>query len=286
MKVGKLSPQGSVAGTVAEIGGAKEIYGSRDIDNSASGNVTDLLTRDGVEATIAAAGTPAHASTHANGGADEVSVAGLSGVLADNQNPVAHASGHTDGSDDIQDATNAQKGVATAAQITALEANTSASHAAATGTPGASEVLVSVSGQQISASIVSASVHPDKLNAAANASLDLADSASQPGIVQLVNTGTSYDPILTDADKMVTMDNASANTFTVGLGPSVSLPIGSTIGVMQIGAGITTIEAATGVTLNGVSAGSVALTGQWRSVMVWKVGANSWYVMGSIGTVA
>ena len=35
-----------------------------------------------------------------------------------------HAPRHTDGNDDIQSATNAQKGVATAAQITALEANT------------------------------------------------------------------------------------------------------------------------------------------------------------------
>lgn len=36
--------------------------------------------------------------------------------------PAAHAASHTDGSDDIQDATNAQKGLATAAQITTLEA--------------------------------------------------------------------------------------------------------------------------------------------------------------------
>jgi hypothetical protein len=33
---------------------------------------------------------PAHASTHQNGGADEISVAGLSGVLADPQTPAAH----------------------------------------------------------------------------------------------------------------------------------------------------------------------------------------------------
>lgn len=38
--------------------------------------------------------------------------------------PAAHAASHTDGTDDIQSATNAQKGLATAAQITALEANT------------------------------------------------------------------------------------------------------------------------------------------------------------------
>lgn len=36
-----------------------------------------------------------------------------------------HAASHTDGSDDVQSATNAQKGVATASHITAIEANTS-----------------------------------------------------------------------------------------------------------------------------------------------------------------
>jgi len=63
-----------------------------------------------------------HAADHENGGGDEISVLGLSGLLADNQNPTAHATEHVDGTDDIQDATNAQKGLATAAQIILLEA--------------------------------------------------------------------------------------------------------------------------------------------------------------------
>jgi len=36
--------------------------------------------------------------------------------------PQAHKTSHIDGSDDIQDASNSQKGLATAAHITALEA--------------------------------------------------------------------------------------------------------------------------------------------------------------------
>ena len=43
--------------------------------------------------------------------------------LSDARDPNAHASNHTDGTDDIQSATNAQKGLATAAHITAIEAN-------------------------------------------------------------------------------------------------------------------------------------------------------------------
>jgi hypothetical protein len=42
----------------------------------------------------------AHAATHQNGGSDEINVAGLSGLLADDQNPVAHASDHENGGGD------------------------------------------------------------------------------------------------------------------------------------------------------------------------------------------
>ncbi len=63
----------------------------------------------------------AHAASHQNAGGDEISVIGLSGLLADNQNPTAHASEHTDGTDDIQSATASVKGLATAAQITKLD---------------------------------------------------------------------------------------------------------------------------------------------------------------------
>ena len=69
---------------------------------------------------LAIAAALVHAARHQNGGADEISVAGLSGELADNQPPKAHASDHTDGTDDIQNATAAQKGLATAVQITKL----------------------------------------------------------------------------------------------------------------------------------------------------------------------
>ena len=51
-------------------------------------------------------------------------VQGNDSRLSDTRDPNAHASEHTDGTDDIQSATNLQKGLATAAHITAIEANT------------------------------------------------------------------------------------------------------------------------------------------------------------------
>lgn len=62
-----------------------------------SGVATDTLKGDG---TWSAAAAAAHAASHANGGSDEISVGGLSGLLADGQTPLAHATTHNTGGAD------------------------------------------------------------------------------------------------------------------------------------------------------------------------------------------
>ena len=55
----------------------------------------------GNDARLSDSRTPvSHASSHQNGGGDEISVTGLSGLLADGQTPVAHASSHQPGGSD------------------------------------------------------------------------------------------------------------------------------------------------------------------------------------------
>jgi hypothetical protein len=51
--------------------------------------------------TLVAGDIPTHASSHQNGGVDEISVAGLSGVLADPQTPATHAASHKSGGGDF-----------------------------------------------------------------------------------------------------------------------------------------------------------------------------------------
>lgn len=79
---------------------------------AAAGYSQDLTVSDDVDTMMTSANNAAILS---NIGAD---------AAGTERPPTAHASEHTDGTDDIQDATNAQKGLATAAQITAVEANT------------------------------------------------------------------------------------------------------------------------------------------------------------------
>lgn len=79
----------------------------------------------------------AHAASHAENATDEILVEdlgtaeldttlalmvdGTGGLIFGAPSPAAHAASHTDGTDDIQDATAAQKGLATATQITKLD---------------------------------------------------------------------------------------------------------------------------------------------------------------------
>jgi len=82
------------------------------------------------------------------------------------------------------------------------------------------------------------------------------------------------------------MSSGSANTLTIPANASVAFPIGTMIRVIQIGAGTTSITGDTGVTLNGVSAGSGDVSAQWDEVRLYKVATDEWYATGDIGAVA
>jgi len=99
-------------------------------------------------------------------------------------------------------------------------------------------------------------------------------------------TGTSYQLALSDVGKVVSMNNASSNTVTIPTNATVAFAVGDVINVVQRGAGVTTIDGAVGVTVNGVSGGNGAITARWQGVALLKVDTNEWIASGSIGTVA
>jgi hypothetical protein len=101
--------------------------------------------------------------------------------------------------------------------------------------------------------------------------------------VENAQTGTTYTLVLTDAGKMITMTNASANTLTVPPNSSVALPVNSRIDIIQYGAGQTTIAAGAGVTI--FSTGSkLKLTGQYSGASLWKKATDTWVLVGDINT--
>ena len=121
--------------------------------------------------------------------------------------------------------------------------------------------------------------------------LDTLDTASTPSVIAAGTdnnqTGTAYTLVLTDADnKTVYMDNAAANVLTIPTNASVAFAVGTKINVMMEGAGVTSITGDTGVTVNGVSAGSGDINNQYQGVTLAKRATNTWLVIGDIGTVS
>jgi hypothetical protein len=101
---GKLIKQGTVTGAAvaAHLTDTANPHAT-DVGNLGSGTLAELNAAI-TDATLDDASDPrtptAHAATHENGGGDEISVAGLSGLLADAQTPTAHAATHSDGGSD------------------------------------------------------------------------------------------------------------------------------------------------------------------------------------------
>lgn len=94
-------------------------------------------------------------------------------------------------------------------------------------------------------------------------------------------TGSSYTLALADDGKVVTINNASANTLTVPKNSVVTFPIGTQITIVQLGAGQTTISPVDGdVTLR--SNTTLRLRSQYSVVSILKIGTNEWLVFGDL----
>lgn len=89
----------------------------------------------------------------------------------------------------------------------------------------------------------------------------------------------NYTAALTDANNvLVDMTSASANIFTIPTNASVAFAVGSTLLVTRSGAGVTTIQATAGVTLNGTSGGSKTIDAQYQAVTLIKKAIDTWYI--------
>jgi len=118
---------------------------------------------------------------------------------------------------------------------------------------------------------------------------DVLNASEMNGLVAFTlnaQTGTTYTAVSTDQYQvLVTMDNASANTFYIPTDATYNFPVGTAITVYMKGAGVTTITATTPATTTVVSAGAVAgspVLARYKSAVCVKLAANSWVVLGSV----
>lgn len=90
----------------------------------------------------------------------------------------------------------------------------------------------------------------------------------------------SYTLVLGDAQDAMEMNVATANTLTIPPNSSVAYPVGTSILVVQTGAGQTTITAGAGVTVNSYL--GLKIIGQWAGCTLVKRATDSWVAVGGL----
>jgi len=118
---------------------------------------------------------------------------------------------------------------------------------------------------------------------AGNSTTRLATTAFVQGekVTVINNQTASYTAVLGDAFKLVEMNVASANNFTVPPNSSVAFAIGTSVSIGQLGAGQTTIVAGGGVTLRSYNS-NLKLAGQYAVASIMKRATDEWWVAGNL----
>jgi hypothetical protein len=98
-------------------------------------------------------------------------------------------------------------------------------------------------------------------------------------------SGTTYTLVLADEAKLVTMNNAAAQTVTLPQDSSVAIPVGGQVQFLQLGAGQVSFAAGTGATVQFESGFLASVRAQRGWVTAVKVAANTWQLLGAL-TVA
>ena len=98
----------------------------------------------------------------------------------------------------------------------------------------------------------------------------------------VLQTGTSYTLVLTDAGKFIYTNNISAVTVTIPPNSSVAFSLDDEVEMYQYGTGILTISADPSVTLNGTVGGSVIISSQWAGATIKKIATDEWVAYGAI----
>ena len=110
----------------------------------------------------------------------------------------------------------------------------------------------------------------------------MADGTVSTGVMILIIEKTaSHTLVLSDKDKLIEMNSASANTLTVPLNSSEAFPIGSQLNILQTGTGQTTIApVSVSVTVNATP--GLKLRAQWSSATLIKRAENVWVLAGDL----
>jgi len=102
-----------------------------------------------------------------------------------------------------------------------------------------------------------------------------------PSRTTIISKSTSYTlSDLAERDDLIEVNSAYGCTITIPTNSSVAYPVGTSIDVLQTGAGQVTIAGDSGVTVNGTP--GLKLRTQWSSATLFKRATDSWVVLGDL----
>ena len=107
--------------------------------------------------------------------------------------------------------------------------------------------------------------------------------AGVPSITPRVEASDSYNLStggLTLRDSIIEINKATGVTLTIPTNATTAFPVGTSIDVIQVGAGQITVAGAVGVTVNGTP--GLKLRAQWSSATLFKRATDTWIVMGDL----
>ena len=261
------------------------------IDN---GVVTDAKVASGIDAAKIADGSVSNAEYQYLGGvtsdiqtqlnAKEATItAGTTGQYYRGDKSFQTLDKTAVGLSNVDNTSDANKPISTATQ-TALDGKQATITGAATTIDTedltASRALVSDGSGKVAVSDVT-STELGYLDGVTSAVQTQVDAKTAKLISLNTQTGTTYTLVLGDADKLVEMNNAAANTLTVPPNSSVAFSTGTQIIVVQKGAGTTTIAAGSGVTLLSKDS-ALGIGGQYGAATCIKIATDTWYVIGDL----
>jgi hypothetical protein len=96
------------------------------------------------------------------------------------------------------------------------------------------------------------------------------------GPVQNAQTGTTFTFALSDTTKTVTANNSAASAYTIPPQSAVVWEDYTTLRLLNLGAGVVTLTAGAGVTINGT-----ATVAQYSSATLIRTASNTWTITGA-----
>jgi len=226
---------------------------------------TDQYDIDSTVATTTYVGT--EIGTH---NSDTTSVHGIADTsLLALKSEVAAVTAATLGLGNVTNTADADKPVSTA-QSTAIADATSQVNALLTGAPAALNTL-----DELAAAL------GDDANFAATVTTNL--GLKVDSLTPISQKTASYTlSSLTERDDLIEMGSASAITLSIPTDATLNYPIGTSIDILQTGAGQVTIAAVTPGTTTVNATPGLKLRTTWSSCTLFKRAANTWVVYGDL----